>query len=111
MRPDIQRVKIAEACGLKLCQHALTDAWGHTTNGKTWEPFPNYPNDLNACHEMEKVLNAGQIDTYLGHLYSFTKAARKGSDPWKIISSRVAVHATAAQRGEAFLKTLGLWES
>ena len=52
--------------------------------------MPDYLNDLNAMHEAEKVLNDHQWDDYicqLGH----------------------AMGATAAQRAEAFLKTLNLW--
>ena len=84
-----------------------------------WTPFgrfttdindiPDYPGDLNAMHEAEKVLNAGQINTYIGHLFSFAKVAEAGSNPWEIIASRVAIHATASQRAEAFLRTLNLW--
>lgn len=56
---------------------------------------PNYPSDLNACHEMEKVLTYEQICDYGDWL---------PKDDWGLI------HATAAQRAEAFLRTIGKWE-
>lgn len=59
----------------------------------------DYLNDLNAMHEAEKTL--------------FPKHEAK----WAMTMSEVCGHswriiytATAAQRAEAFLKTLGLWE-
>jgi hypothetical protein len=51
-------------------------------------------------HEAEKVLiEDGEGWKYLSHLY---KAC--GADVEN------AIHATAAQRAEAFLRTLGLWK-
>ena len=75
---------IAEVCG-----------WAHPTV----KPFayPNYCNDLNAMHEAEKVLGEKRnhyIDT-LGTMYK---------DSWEFAT------ATARQRAEAFLRTLGKWE-
>ena len=56
---------------------------------------PNYPGDLNACHEMEKALSTAQLQ-------------REYAD---ILDDGNGGHfATAAQRSEAFLRTLGLWE-
>jgi hypothetical protein len=57
------------------------------------EPLPDYLNDLNAMHEAEKVLTADQWFEY--------DRLMPLRDPQKI-------HATAAQRAEAFIKTLGL---
>ena len=60
---------------------------------------PDYLNDLNAMHEAEKVLtwkNQGDYAVALGRSYD-------GSFPH--------VTATAAQRAEAFLRTIGKWEN
>ena len=66
--------------------------------------YPDYFGDLNACHEMEKML----------------RKPMKGSDSDSIIGDRMhnyaeligyAFDATAAQRAEAFGLTLGLWKS
>jgi hypothetical protein len=55
---------------------------------------PDYLSDLNAMHEAEKVLTLEQKSVYCLELN-------------KLIYGMCA---TAAQRAEAFLKTLGLWE-
>ena len=57
---------------------------------------PDYCNDLNAMHEAEKRLNSEQWVAYgkeLSRLKVFPM-----------------VHATARQRAESFLRTLGKWE-
>jgi hypothetical protein len=59
----------------------------------------NYTHDLNAMHEAEKVLDSDELFRgYYLALYDITK------------STRCPVHATARQRAEAFLRTLGKWE-
>jgi hypothetical protein len=76
---------IAEACG-----------WDH-------KPIncggANYCTDLNAMHEAEKYLDTDELFRgYYLALYDVTQSTR-----WPI-------HATARQRAEAFLRTLGKWE-
>jgi len=107
MNPEAQRIAIAEACGWKSPKHpevieAIKD-WPHSRDRGIWWMKPNskefawltdvpdYLNDLNACHEMEKVLDGSQILSYLVLL----------QPNW---------FPTAAQRCEAFLITLGLWK-
>jgi hypothetical protein len=58
--------------------------------------IPDYCNCLNAMHEAEKVLNKNQWVAYGREL------SRLNVFPM--------VHATARQRAEAFLKTIGKWE-
>jgi hypothetical protein len=55
----------------------------------------NYCTDLNAMHEAEKTLTVEEWSDYVEHLPS----------RWE-----EAIHATARQRAEAFLRTLGKWE-
>lgn len=107
MNKESQRIKIAEACGLKVVSdgitHYLTPCILGTgvihPDGKGLTYVPNYLNDLNAMHEAEKLLRAEDElwGEYCGHL------VKNGS--WFN-----AVDATAAQRAEAFLRTLNLWE-
>ena len=52
----------------------------------------DYLNDLNAMHEAEKTLNYDQLDNY------YFEMAKRMVRPY---------HATAAQRAEAFLHTIG----
>lgn len=62
---------------------------------------PDYLNDLNAMHEAEKGLPLELRTRYITTLFGITNIT---GPYW------TAVHATAAQRAEAFLRTLGKWE-
>ena len=64
-----------------------------------WRFAKDYVNDLNAMHEAEKTLDTvmKRLD-YWDHLYMPTD------------NEFQACHATARQRAEAFLRTLGKWE-
>lgn len=57
----------------------------------------DYCNDLNAMHKVEISLDANRQFTY------WIKLAAMQSD------ARFAIFATAAQRAEAYLKTIGKW--
>jgi hypothetical protein len=68
---------------------------------------PHYLNDLNAMHEAEKVLTYEQAEIFEDELCDVAKSANvvlENPAPWRFV-----FHATAAQRAEAFLRTLGLW--
>jgi hypothetical protein len=65
-------------------------------------PFPNYCNDLNAMHEAEKALNPMKASEYARML---TSIAWESEQP-----VFAPMTATARQRAEAFLRTLGKWE-
>ena len=101
MTPEKQRIAIAEACGWK---------WEARIKGsiKVWNKpplmvfydseLPNYLNDLNAMHEAEKVLTSSQEKEYVNDL------------DWMSERWGGTVFASAAQRAEAFLRTIGKWE-
>lgn len=102
MTPEQQRIAIAEVCGWKF------DSKAHDGTPMGIKPnrmrtagcrIPDYLNDLNAMHEAEKLLTPGPWHAYEYKLGVVTK--RDGVS---------LIHATAAQRCEAFLKTLGKWE-
>ena len=70
-------------------------SWAKDYKPKPYYRYPDYCTDLNAMHEAEKVLTYEQLDEYY------------------IILAKMMVrpfHATARQRAEAFLRTLGKWE-
>jgi hypothetical protein len=101
---------IAEACGWTECRlvakvilSTLRDpvAYGIPPNGTCEIACLNYCTDLNAMHEAEKVLTDEQCVFIRLHLRE-----RLESHP----ASRYVWNATACQRAEAFLKTLGKWE-
>ncbi len=71
-----------------------------------FETLPDYLHDLNAMHKAEKVLRFSQWPVYIDHIIDrspvpSSKAAHEGYE---------VCHATAAQRAEAFLRTIGKWE-
>ncbi len=112
MKPEQQRIAIAETCGWKMHDHpdCLAKKEGWVSRGwETWvmnpsgllvfkHDIPNYLNDLNAMHKAEKVLR-NQFTT-LEEAY------------WRNLAyvQPHPIYATAAQRAEAFLKTVGKWE-
>jgi hypothetical protein len=100
MNPEAQRIAIASACGWRI-DDELEDGelMGYivdTDNIEVWDIVPDYCNDLNAMHEAEQVLTNIQRERYRTELvYRYA-----GGD----------IFATAAQRAEAFLRTLNLWK-
>ena len=107
MKQEAQRITIAEACGWKRSDLRPSwchpDNWSMAKNGsyEVWvsrDKLPDYVNDLNAMHEAEKVLNEKQEDIM-------------NSTLWNIMDGRKYLwHATASQRAEAFLRTIGKWK-
>lgn len=112
MTPEAQQIAIAEACGWKsVVPHGQRHTWwfppGVDAEQKARYGLPDFLNDLNAMHEAEEVLDGRQWEEYVQRLIDLVRASQ--GHKWKI-RNVVCVHATAAQRAEAFLKTLGLWE-
>lgn len=69
---------------------------------------PDYLNDLNAMHEAEKVMNdVDVVQEYYQNLITVHEQTcdKQGNENWVI--DRLLVHATAAQRAEAFVLTMG----
>jgi hypothetical protein len=110
MKPEAQRIAIAKVCGWKLSNlGAGRYCWAHpklcAVGGPSVLPnndaigLPDYLNDLNAMHEAEKVLTYKQGGEMTVWIERMTCA---GYGP--------QLFATAAQRAEAFLRTLNLWD-
>jgi hypothetical protein len=97
MSPDKQNIAIAQACGVVSKDH-----WGalYKTEQGYARDCPDYLNDLNAMHEAEKVLDYNQMNRYQN--IELSRFVRTGTT-W-------ICRATAAQRAEAFLRTVGKWE-
>ena len=121
MSTEEKQIAIAEAHGwvpVKFEHAAERRAWqkeGFTTpEGWTqhWlEELPDYFNDLNAMHEAEKALlsddaRKGMRAAYGNNLAKVVGFAGDGT--W--IDDFLMIHATAAQRAEAFGETLNLWK-
>jgi len=118
--PEAQRIAIAEACGWKNVDAGSGRVWGVTTRHKgTPSEFdvcvdvPNYPFDLNAMHDAEKVFwDTGKAMEFTNQLVGIVCSARgfrwdKGTPDDHLMCLS---HATAAQRAEAFLRTIGKWK-
>lgn len=109
MSPEAQRIAIAEFCKLppevtwKLPSSFVVDNENRFL-------LPDFTNDLNACHEMEKTIFPGRIGTkQTGPLWhDFVLNLERVTDRSNDNNSNI--HATAAQRCEAFLKTINLWK-
>ena len=113
MTPEAQRIAIAEACGWKRANPPNDLPWGASAPPLEWwyiHQLPNYLSDLNAMREAEKLVENN--DEYLLHLLRIVETAR--SYDWKqmlgVDGCRCCAFATAAQRAEAFLRTLNLWQ-
>jgi hypothetical protein len=109
-----QRAAIAEACGWIFKPDEFGWSFAKINKEGPWckyvkserKPFPNYPNDLNAMHEAENILSEAQRLQYWWALYEIVDDS--GDNTENLIN---ATCATAAQRAEAFLKTIGKWKS
>jgi hypothetical protein len=107
MTPELQRIKIAEACGwtdFSRAKHEGAIQYGRKPLScyDSWE-VPDYLNDLNAMHEAEKSLQLKHQMLYHGMIGRVT-----GNRCPALFGQ---IHATAAQRAEAFLRTIGKWEA
>lgn len=104
--------RIAEACGWKIFSKPLTGcgfaAYAKSPNGDPSPGVPDYCNDLNsvaeACESVFSESNAWS--TFVYKLSKIICAGHYTDHDTLIMTNR----ATARQRAEAFLRTLGKWE-
>ena len=105
-----QRIAIAEACGWT----EISDWGAGGINGKhptePWvEVIPDYLNDLNAMHEAEKMLwgmDWSNRYAFNDNLANILKGRTVNRNDW---DAETLLDATAAQRAEAFLRTIDKW--
>jgi uncharacterized protein len=108
MTPEQQRIAIAKACGYTEDER---NTGKHGAKEKGWwirsrfclgdNCLPQYLHDLNAMHEAEKTLNQNLAADYARMV---TSIAWQSEQP-----TFAPMTATAAQRAEAFLRTIGKW--
>ena len=123
MTQEEQRITIAEACGwhpltpadLTLSEKMIYgDKWWRNPEDKTvacLANLPDYLNDLNACAEFEKVLNEAQNERYvfwLNHLHPSADIHYSEIQKYVRLEVFSLIHATAAQKCEAFRRTLNI---
>jgi hypothetical protein len=111
MTPQQQRIAIAEACGITITAidrdantGEIIRVWskapqGHHQN-KTTPWLPDYLNDLNAMHGAERWIFTNHPDIWSDYVREVQRKT----------GSLSSIHATAAQRAEALLRTLNLWK-
>lgn len=106
MNETKQRIAIAEACGWTKCKCSPTWCENWMPPGKkafrcAKAQLPDYLNNLDAMHEAVETLrfkDGAEWYDYRTHLANICGSMGN------------CIQASAAQRAEAFLKTLGLWE-
>jgi hypothetical protein len=121
MKPEEQRIAIAKACGWQYLPagiYGLEDCWCRSEpNGervRSTANLPDYLNDLNAMHEVEKSappeywVKLAQLRGLNGR----SSYEDLNNTFWPSLQGRMIgkiAGATAAQRAEAFLRALDLW--
>lgn len=97
MTTQAQNEAIAKAIGVKF--HHPTEE--EIKSGSYYQYEPDYTRDLNAMHSAEKWLEQDIVrrNRYANELHNLDIPTPEF----------FRISATAAQRAEAFLKTLGLW--
>lgn len=122
MTQDEQRIAIAIACGWKLTDNEHGLLWSDSLKRASLVPgspmskikisqcgddgvrIPDYLNSLDAMHEAEKTLYTG---------IEHQRYWQSGYGRYTEILSQVCIRpfsATAAERAEAFLRTIGKWK-
>ncbi len=115
MKPEEQRIAIAEACGWNFVPsnddgngHAFPESWISEYGREAYDidGLADYLNDLNACHEAWLTLDQDQRDKFRLELLKLTVEGvwLSGYHLDKYCN------ATAAQRCEAFLRVIGKWK-
>jgi hypothetical protein len=113
MKPEKQRIAIAKSCGWtwtnKCPEHGKQTIkfWlNEHTGRKVYYEYllPYYLDDLNDMADAEETLTESLQEIYLDNLYAVCNPDSMYNDTWKMN------RATAAQRAEAFLRTVGRWE-
>ena len=113
------RIKVAELCGWinvheagtrEISEPLMDKGFGLVgfrlgQPAKQLEQIPNYPEDLNACHEFEKELTEEQWRGYIFALLNLMKLDI-ALDDYTLAQHFSFVHATARQRCEAFIKVM-----
>jgi len=140
MSPEAQRICIAEACGWVWYRHPVSNksdrsyrfialpAVQEFEQSPMWMVradgterlcaidymvrefhLPDYLNDLNAMHEASKDFDLKQTIKFSNHLKAIIQDSLCISSA--VDARYMTVNASARQRAEAFLRTLGLWKT
>lgn len=96
--------------GSKYGERGAKSARSEIIHDDTWgieqSLLPDYCNDLNAMREAERSLRVDEWEQYTTHVFNIATEASKFDEPYVCMD---VLCATAAQRAEAFLRTVGKW--
>ena len=114
--PKQQQIAIAEACGWVHHNMRPSETERHQKKWRYLSDLPDYLNDLNAMHEAEKacLTTIPLVTDYGIRLVNALHREHKKNPRIQDTSWRIPVvgncgwFATAAQRAEAFIRTLNL---
>lgn len=115
MSPEAQRIAIAESVGKEVFFDE-GENWimiGDGRCGLFEENSPDYLKDLNAMHEVIETLSIGEKSGYIMELMNVCCEHPIGCVPdWLRDRQSLArlTQATASQKAEAYLRTIGKWE-
>ena len=111
MKEQEQRIAIAEACGWHVSYDPPHYQGMHPVLHQaddTPVQLPDYLNDLNAMHE---AICSSELHTNNGLAFSYLNLLTEIVGGKPDYQCMALIQATAAQRAEAFLKTLNLWKT
>jgi hypothetical protein len=109
MTPEAQRIAIAEACGWQI-HHGGKYCSILNSNIRTLAGLFDPLIDLNAMHEAEETLSRNQRAEYWHEIIKLCNEEARLLNDFDRVGIFYQLHAKAAQRAEAFLRTLGGWE-
>lgn len=109
MTPEAQRTAISKACPTLATEtYDYECGWAYQLPDGVYAEFDPVQ-DMNAAHAMEGTLTPNQVSDYNARLLRIVQSTPDAHFP--TVPARIYVwHATAAQRCESFLRTLGLWK-
>lgn len=113
MIPEEQRIAIAELCGWKQIDVFSMEGIPPPRMGEpVFLPLPDYFNDLNACHEMERQLRKTDKIAYIIYENTLNRLIAMHNSKSEIDDDDCfsAFDAPSVMRCEAFLRTKGKWK-
>jgi hypothetical protein len=114
MTPEAQRIAIAKACPHLVEKHDgvyyWKGSWSSVGEGNEHFAVLEPLNDLNAMHEAEKTLSRNQRAEYWHEIIKLCNQDARLLNDFDRVGIFYQLHATAAQRAEAFLRTIEKWE-
>jgi hypothetical protein len=113
MTPEQQKIVIAKACGWvegdpRFEYNVMSRIWWKYGSYYRYDDLPDYLNDLNAMHEAYRSLNINQKTKFVEVLADTMLDYQCMDFTVNPFMCAELCNANAAQRAEAFLKTLNL---